>query len=117
MSSSKETTQKTLSRIEETLEALCGEVAAIRGKVEALEGAQSGRMSTQEIIDFLDGYRAAEAMAATAVGAWVAVSDTPCLRGGLRSKAEALAHERLTQKPLSAVNRGFLARALAQPEG
>lgn len=40
-----------------------------------------------------------------------------CLRGGLRSKAEALAHERLTQKPLSAVNRGFLARALAQPEG
>jgi len=38
-----------------------------------------------------------------------------CLRGGLRSKAEALAHERLTQKPLSLVNRGFLARALAQP--
>ena len=87
MSTHKESTQKTLARIEETLVALCDEVTAIRGKVEALEGSRDGQMTTQEIIDFLDGYRAAEAMAATALSSWVAVSDTPCLRGGLRAVA------------------------------
>lgn len=73
-----------LARIEKTLAALCGEVAVVRAKVEALEGS-NGQMTTAEIIDFLDGYRAAEALAASAFGAWIAVSDTPCLRGGLRA--------------------------------
>ncbi len=76
-------TQTSLSRIEETLVTLCAEVSIVRAKVEALEGPK-GQMTTQEVIDFLDGYRAAEAMAASAFGAWIAVSDTPCLRGGLR---------------------------------
>jgi len=83
MSTSKET-QTTLARIEETLTALCGEMAVVRSKVEALEGAK-GQMSKAEIIEFLDGYRAAESCAASAFGAWIAVSDTPCLRGGLRA--------------------------------
>lgn len=84
MPASKESTPNTLARIEETLAALCAEVGAIRNRVEALDGG-NGAMTTAEIIEFLDGYRAAEAMAASAFGAWIAVSDTPCLRGGLRS--------------------------------
>jgi hypothetical protein len=56
----------------------------IRERVEKLDAA-SGQMTTQEIIEFLDGYRAAEALAATSFGAWIAVSDTACLRGGLRA--------------------------------
>jgi class 3 adenylate cyclase len=85
MASSKDKdTQCSLSRIEETLAALCAEVSVVRAKVEALEGA-NGQMTSQEVIDFLDGYRAAEAAAANAFGAWIAVSDTPCLRGGLRA--------------------------------
>jgi hypothetical protein len=77
-------TQTSLSRIEETLAALCAEVSVVRAKVEALEGG-TGQMTPQETLDFLDGYRAAEAMAANAFGAWIAASDTPCLRGGLRA--------------------------------
>jgi len=77
-------TQSALTRIEDTLAALCAEVSVVRSKVEALEGG-NGQMTTQEVIDFLDGYRAAEATAANAFGAWIAASDTPCLRGGLRS--------------------------------
>ena len=77
-------TPSTLARIEETLAALCAEVAVVRAKVEALEGGNA-QMTTAEIIEFLDGYRAAEALAASAFGAWIAVSETPCLRGGLRA--------------------------------
>jgi len=77
-------TKDALARIEETLALVCAELSTVRSKVEALEGS-SAAMSTDEVIEFLDGYRAAEAMAANAFGAWIAVSDTPCLRGGLRS--------------------------------
>lgn len=83
MSTSKET-QTTLERIEETLAALCTEVGAIRKRVEQLD-ASDGQMTTAQAIEFLDGYRAAEALAASSFGAWAAVSDTPCLRGGLRA--------------------------------
>lgn len=78
------TTQATLARIEETLTALCNEVGAIRQRVDQLDRGK-GNMTTVETIEFLDGYRAAEAAAADALGAWIAVSDTPCLRGGLRA--------------------------------
>ena len=76
-------TQDTLARIEKAITGLCTEVQAIRQRVEALDGGQ-GPMTTAEIIEFLDGYRVAEATAAAGFGAWIAISDTPCLRGGLR---------------------------------
>ena len=78
------TAQDSLDRIEETLAALCNEVSAIRTRVEALDGGNAP-MSTAEIIEFFDGYRAAEAMAESAFGAWIATSPTACLRGGLRA--------------------------------
>lgn len=82
MSSSKKD-RKNLACIEEAVEGLCAEVAMLRDRVESLEGA-STPMTTAEIIDFLDGYRAAEALAESGLGGWIAASDTPCLRGGLR---------------------------------
>ncbi len=77
-------TQQALGRIETTLSALCSEVDAIRQRVEALGGGK-GPMTQAETIEFLDGYRAAEALAADAFAAWIEASDTPCLRGGLRA--------------------------------
>ena len=77
-------TQDSLDRIEQTLAALCTEVAAIRERVDRLD-ASDGQMTTAELIEFLDGSRAAEALAEVSLGAWIAASDTPCLRGGLRA--------------------------------
>ena len=63
----------TFARIESTLTTLCRGLGAI---CERLDGAAS-EMSPAEIIQFLDGYRGAEAMAAGVLDAWTAVSDTP----------------------------------------
>lgn len=96
--------KESLARIEQTLEAVCRELTTIRSKVEALEGGDAsstsdGAMSRDEIIAFLDQYRAAEAMAANAFGAWIAVSDTPCLRGGLRAiQLREASHARLFEE-------------------
>jgi hypothetical protein len=38
-----------------------------------------------EVIAFLDQFRAGEALGEASLGAWVAVCATPCLRGGLRT--------------------------------
>jgi len=78
----KKRSKDALARVEQALEGLCVEVGALRRRVEALDGSVA--MTTSEIIDFLDGYRVAEATAATGLGAWIAASDTDCLRGGLR---------------------------------
>jgi hypothetical protein len=91
-------TDDALVRIEQTLEALCAEVAAIRQRVETLDDGH-GAMKTSEIVEFLDQYRAAEAMAAAGFGAWVAQSDTACLRGGLRVvQLREAAHARLFEE-------------------
>ena len=75
--------QKALARIEQAIAGLCDEVVAIRQRLDSLDGG-NGPMSSAEIIEFLDGYRVAEATAAAGFGAWIATSDTACLRGGLR---------------------------------
>jgi hypothetical protein len=72
-----------LARIETALAGLCDEVVAIRQRLDSRDGG-SGPMTTAEIIEFLDGYRVAEATAAAGFGGWIASSDTACLRGGLR---------------------------------
>ena len=82
MPSPKET-KDTLAGIEKAIAGLCAEVGAIRQRLDSLDGG-SGPMSTAEIIEFLDGYRVAEATAAAGFGAWIATSATDCLRGGLR---------------------------------
>ena len=84
MSKAKKATRKTLARIEACLATLRDEVSAIRQDLEVLAGG-SEPMDRDEIIEFLDRYRAGEAMAATGLGAWIAASDTPGLRGSLRA--------------------------------
>ena len=97
MPSPKET-RDALSRIEAAIAGLCEEVGAIRTRLDSLDGG-NGPMSTPEIIEFLDGYRVAEATAAAGFGAWIATSSTECLRGGLRMvQLREAAHAKLFEE-------------------
>ena len=69
MPSPKET-KDALARIETAIAGLCEEVGSIRKRLDSLDGGK-GPMSTPEIIEFLDGYRVAEATAAAGFGAWM----------------------------------------------
>jgi hypothetical protein len=75
--------QEALARIEKAVEALAAEVAGLREGLEALRG--SGPLTAREIVDFLDRYRAAEALGEAAFGGWIAACQDACLRGGLRA--------------------------------
>ena len=77
--------KKTLARIEKTLEAVCGEVQALRTQVDSLTQAESAAPGRDEVLQFLDGFRAGEALGEASLGAWIEVSDVPCVKGGLRT--------------------------------
>ena len=76
--------QDALGRIEKALASLTAEVAGLREQVDALRG-DGGALTSREIQDFLDQYRAAEALGEAAFGAWIATCRDACLRGGLRT--------------------------------
>jgi hypothetical protein len=78
--------QASLDRIEKTLEAVCGELQTLRGQVDSLVSASDGTApSKEEVIQFLDGFRAGEALGEASLGAWIEVSDLACVKGGLRT--------------------------------
>ena len=79
--------QASLDRIEKTLEAVCGELQTLRGQVDSLvaAGGASTAASEDEVIRFLDGFRAGEALGEASLGAWIEVSDLACVKGGLRT--------------------------------
>ena len=89
MSSKSDSSDKRLSKIEKSLEKLadqqaelCAQVAQLAGK---LDSRGSAPLGNDELIGFLDQFRAGEALGEASLGAWIAVSDTECLRGGLRT--------------------------------
>ncbi len=92
--------QESLAKIEKALHALSAEVAALREGVAALRGSQ-GPLTRREILDFLDHYRAAEALGDAAFGAWIATCEDACLRGGLRTaQLREASHARLLEARL-----------------
>jgi hypothetical protein len=76
--------QDTLGRIEKAIAALAAEVTALREQVDALRGGD-GALTSREIQEFLDQYRAGESLGETSIGAWIATCKVECLRGGLRN--------------------------------
>jgi hypothetical protein len=88
--------EKSLSRIERSLGNLsevqakiCARLEELEAGLRRLEGRRSGSSKygepgRDEVIRFLDGFRAAEALGEASTGAWIAVSTTGCVRGGLR---------------------------------
>src|SRR5262245_30358532 len=92
-------TEKFLLRLEETLaqvvrqqEAICAELVGMRARVDALAerggGSKSGVPTRAELLDFLDRFRAGEALGKATTKAWIEVSDVPCVKGGLQVVAQ-----------------------------
>jgi len=92
-------TEKFLTRLEGTLaqlqrqqEAMCAELVGMRERIDALGDraalAEGSSPARDELIQFLDQFRAGEALGETSTRAWIEVSDVPCVKGGLRVVAE-----------------------------
>jgi len=79
--------QAALSRIEQTLARVCQRQDEILERIAKLEvhAAPGGPPTRPEVIAFLDGFRAFEALGETSVGTWIARCTTDCLKGGLRT--------------------------------
>ena len=73
--------EKAISKLAEQQDEICAAIAALEKRVEAPGGAAS----REEVIGFLDQFRAGEALGEASLGAWIEVSDTACLKGGLRT--------------------------------
>ena len=83
-----EMSDKQLTKIEKLLAQVCEQQSALCEKIETLEGRMaqlSNEPTCEETVAFLDGYRAQESFASTWINAWIDVSDTACVRGGLRT--------------------------------
>jgi hypothetical protein len=79
-----------LRRIEEAIGKLSDQQAQIWERISGMEGrlaklGSGAELDGQRLLDFLDKFRAGEALGEATLGAWIAVSDTACLRGGLRT--------------------------------
>ncbi len=91
-----------LSRIEKKLTKIAKQQDQICERLAGLEKARADAGApVQKVIEFLDQFRAGEALGEASLGAWIAVSDTECLRGGLRTIAQREGmHARLLEQRL-----------------
>jgi len=85
-------TEKSLAKIERTLtklaqqqETICGEIAGLSERIDALAAGRPAGPSRSEVIAFLDQFRAGEALGEASLGAWIDVCQVACLKGGLRT--------------------------------
>lgn len=92
--------EKAMARVEALIREVCAEVDALRQRVEALEsGARP--CSREEIVQFLDQFRAGEALGAEVFGAWAAATPDQALRGSLRVvQLREAGHSRLLEERL-----------------
>ncbi len=78
--------QAALNRIEKTLNQICEQQVEICERIAKLEqSSATGPATRDEVIAFLDGFRAFEALGERSVGAWIEACQVDCLRGGLRT--------------------------------
>jgi len=73
--------EKAIAKLAEQQDEICAAVAALQKRVDATNGGAS----REEVLGFLDQFRAGEALGEASLGAWIEVSDTACLKGGLRT--------------------------------
>jgi septal ring factor EnvC (AmiA/AmiB activator) len=71
--------EKSLAQIAAQQSDLCAQLARLTDKLE------QSPPDNAPLIEFLDQFRAGEALGEASLGAWIAVSKTECLRGGLRT--------------------------------
>jgi hypothetical protein len=78
---------KDLKKIEKALSKISDQQDEILGRLDRLEvsGPPKAALSHDELIRFLDQFRAGEALGEASLGAWIEVSDVACVKGGLRT--------------------------------
>jgi hypothetical protein len=73
--------EKKLAKLARQQDRFCSELAALRdADAPAPRGADP-----EEVLGFLDQFRAGEVLGEASAGAWIAVCQTDCVRGGLRT--------------------------------
>ncbi len=91
--------EKSLALLGETQTEICERIARLETRIASLPGG--GCATREEVIGFLDQFRAGEALGEASIGAWAAVCQDPCLRGGLRTIAQREGfHSRLLEERL-----------------
>jgi hypothetical protein len=75
--------EKAVQRLAAQQNEICERIAGIEMRVAGL--GEAAGPSRDEVISFLDQFRAGEALGEASLGAWIEVCTTPCLRGGLRT--------------------------------
>ena len=101
--------RKLLEKIEKQLDRIARRQDEICSRIERLEsgaaraGAKGG-ISRDDLVTFLDQFRAGEALGEASLGAWIEVSDLACVRGGLRTvqQREGM-HARLLEERIKAL--------------
>jgi ferritin-like protein len=89
--------EKALSRLAQRQDEICQQIAGLELKLEGL--APGSVPSSEEVIRFLDQFRAGEALGESSLGAWISVCEDPCLRGGLRTvQTREASHARLLEQ-------------------
>lgn len=77
---------KDLKKIEKALSKISSQQEEIVARLDKLEAAALQEpVSHDELIRFLDQFRAGEALGEASLGAWIEVSDVACVKGGLRT--------------------------------
>ncbi len=71
--------EKAIANLAQQQNALCTAIGEIQTQI------GGSKASCDEVISFLDQFRANEALGEASLGAWIEVSTTPCLKGGLRT--------------------------------
>ena len=105
--------ESAIARLSEQQAQICARISALEGGVGRLAGQK--KLDKQEVLTFLDSFRAGEALGEASLGAWLAVSDTACVRGGLRTAQQREGmHARLLEERLREL--GAAARFEIPPE-
>jgi hypothetical protein len=75
--------EKSLRKLADQQDVICAKLASLEQRLDA--SGTASRASTAEVIAFLDQFRAGESLGEASLGAWIEVSDTPCVKGALRT--------------------------------
>ena len=91
--------EKAIAKLADQQNQLCDQIASLETRLEASLAADPNTASAEETLQFLDQFRAGEALGEASLGAWAAVCSTPCLKGGLRTiQAREGSHARLLEQ-------------------
>jgi hypothetical protein len=91
--------EKAISKLATQQDALCEQVARIETRLGSALAQDGKTATTEETIQFLDQFRAGEALGEASLGAWLEASSTACVKGGLRTvQTREGSHARLLEQ-------------------